>query len=93
MDIVLYSSGGYVKKKVRTSLVVQWLRICLPIQGTWVMIPDLETKISHAAEQLNPCTTSTKLTCSSPQAETTEVCARVTREVTTMRSSCSATRE
>ena len=25
-----------VNKKCRASLVVQWLRICLPMQGTWV---------------------------------------------------------
>ena len=25
-----------VKKEVRTSLVAPWLRICLPMQGTWV---------------------------------------------------------
>ena len=24
------------KKRTRTSLVIQWLRICLPMQGTWV---------------------------------------------------------
>ena len=24
------------KKKARASLVAQWLRICLPMQGTWV---------------------------------------------------------
>ena len=24
------------KKRTRTSLAIQWLRICLPIQGTWV---------------------------------------------------------
>ena len=25
-----------IKKEDGTSLVVQWLRICLPMQGTWV---------------------------------------------------------
>ena len=43
---------------VGTSLVVQWLRICLPMQGhgfdPWA------GKIPHAAEQLNPCTTTTE---------------------------------
>ena len=34
------------------SLVVQWLRICLPVQGTWVW--SLVWKIPHAAEQLSP---------------------------------------
>ena len=27
---------GKIKIKIRASLVVQWLRICLPMQGTWV---------------------------------------------------------
>ena len=25
----------YKKEKIGTSLVAQWLRICLPMQGTW----------------------------------------------------------
>ena len=40
------------------SLVVQWLRICLPMQGTQVRA--LVRKIPHAAEQLSPCTTTTE---------------------------------
>ena len=32
MSCVFYHS----KKNLRTSLVVQWLRICLPMQGAWV---------------------------------------------------------
>ena len=27
------------RKHLGTSLVVQWLRICLPMQGTWVPFP------------------------------------------------------
>ena len=40
-----------------TSLVVQWLRIHLAIQG--MQIPSLgwETKIPYTEEQLSPCTT------------------------------------
>ena len=37
------------------SLVVQWLRIRLPVQGTRVQA--LVWKIPHAAEQLSPCAT------------------------------------
>ena len=44
-------------KGFRTSLGVQWLRIYLPMQGTWVQA--LARKIPHAAEQQNPCTTTT----------------------------------
>ena len=42
------------KNQLGTSLVAQWLRIHLPIQGTWVR--SLVQKIPHAAEQLSPCT-------------------------------------
>ena len=61
-----------------TSLVVQWLRICLPMQGTWPW----SGKIPHAAEQLSPCGLVSQLQslCSragepqllSPRATTTE---------------------
>ena len=40
------------------SLVVQWLGICLPMQGTWVWA--LVRKIPHAAEQLGPWATTTE---------------------------------
>ena len=41
-----------------TSLVVQWLRIRLPMQGTrvWALVQE----IPHAVEQLSPCATTTK---------------------------------
>ena len=44
-----------------TSLVAQWLRICLPLQGTQVraLVPWCR-KIPHAAEQLSPCATTTE---------------------------------
>ena len=41
-----------------TSLVVQWLRIQLPMQVTRVQA--LVWKIPHAAEQLSPCATITE---------------------------------
>ena len=53
-----------------TSLVAQWLRILLPMQGTQVRA--LVRKISHAAEQLSPCTTTTEPELWSPRATTTE---------------------
>ena len=48
-------STGQVKLKVKgwTSLVAQWLRIRLSMQGTRVQY--LARKIPHAAEQLSPC--------------------------------------
>ena len=39
-----------------TSLVVQWLRICLPMQGTWVPSLVREPKIPHTTGQLRPHT-------------------------------------
>ena len=38
------------------------LRICLPMQGTWVWSLVRETKIPHASAQLNPCTTKRNIT-------------------------------
>ena len=32
----LFKSFAHLKNWVGTSLVAQWLRICLPMQGTWV---------------------------------------------------------
>ena len=34
---------------LRTSLVVQWLRICLPMQGTWVQSLVREDPTCHGA--------------------------------------------
>ena len=45
-----------IKTQSRPSLVVQWLRICLLIQGT-------QTKIPHASGQLSPCA-ATQTQCS-----------------------------
>ena len=41
----------------RTSLVVHWLRIHLPVQG---LIPGPGTKIPHTMEQLSPCAMATE---------------------------------
>lgn len=35
-------------RKGTTSLVGQWLRFLLPVQGAWVRFPDQGTKIPHA---------------------------------------------
>ena len=57
------------------SLVAQWLRIFLPMQGHG--FKPWSEKIPHAVEQLSPCTTTTEPVLYSPQATTTE--ARVPR--------------
>ena len=40
------------KIKYRASLVAQWLRVCLPMQGTWVH--PWSGKIPHATKWLDP---------------------------------------
>ena len=49
-----------------TSLAVQWLRICLASQGTWVQSLVRETKIPHTMWQVSPSITTTEPT---PQLE------------------------
>ena len=51
------------KAKLGTSLVVQGLRIRLPMQGTMGSIPGRGTKIPRATGQLNPCATSREPAC------------------------------
>ena len=63
LKVKFESQGG-------TSLVAQWLRIRLPMQGTRVQA--CPRKIPHAAEQLIPCARTTKPMLWSPQATTTE---------------------
>ena len=46
----------FFKKRTGTSLVVQQLRICLAMEGTWVQPLVRETEIPHAARQPSPCT-------------------------------------
>ena len=60
-----------------TSLVAQWLRIRLPMQG--IRFEPWSRKIPHAVEQLSLCTTTTGLRSTahepqllSPRATTTE---------------------
>ena len=45
-------------KNTGTSLVVQWLRIRLQMQGT--RVGSLVWKIPHATEQQSPCATTTE---------------------------------
>ena len=47
-----------LKANIGTSLVVQWLGICLPIQGTWVR--SQAGKTPHDAGQLCLCITTTE---------------------------------
>ena len=58
------------KSALGASLVAQWLRIHLPMQG--YRFKPWSGKIPHAAEQLSPCTTTTEPAFWSPQATTTE---------------------
>ena len=54
------SDSDVLKFSIRTSLVVQWQRIRLPKQGTWVR--SLQgTKIPHVGGQLSPHATTTEL--------------------------------
>ena len=50
--------------------MVQWLRICLPMQGTQVQ--SLIEKIPHAADQLSPRDTTVEPVLQSPGAAATE---------------------
>ena len=50
-----------------TSLVEQWMRIRLSMQGT--RIQSLVQKDAHDLKQLSPCTTATEPTCRSDWAQ------------------------
>ena len=50
--------AAQIKNNRRTSLVVQLLRIRLPMQGT--RFDPCSGKIPHAEGQLSPCTTTTE---------------------------------
>lgn len=59
------------KKNPRTSLVVQWIGIHLPMQGT-SSIPGLGRSHGDATEQLSLCATTTEAVLWSLEAMTTE---------------------
>ena len=73
----------YFLKNSRSSLVVQWIRICLPVQGAWVW--SLVQEDSRASEQLNWWATTTE-----PEHPRTHV--PPTREATAMRNSRTTTK-
>ena len=50
-------------EEMGTSLVGQWLRIHLPMQGDMGSIPGWRTKIPHAEGQLSPHSTTREPTC------------------------------
>ena len=50
--------GDVLKEEPQTSLVAQWLRIHMPMQGTRIRV--LVQEDPHAAEQLSPCATTTE---------------------------------
>ena len=58
LSLPLLDCDGQPKIMERASLVVQWLRICLLMQGT--AFHPLSRKIPHIVEQLSPCTTITE---------------------------------
>ena len=49
---------GMTSMHLETSLVVQWLRICLPVQGRG--FDPLSGKVAHAMGQPSPCATATE---------------------------------
>ena len=51
-------SGYRLKRKKRASLVAQWLRIRLPMQGTWV-----QALVWNTMEQLSLCAITTEPGC------------------------------
>ena len=52
-----------IRKNEGTFLVVQWLRVCLPMQRTWVgLTAGWGAGISHAAQLLSPGAT-TRVQC------------------------------
>ena len=74
----------FFKTQSGASLVAQWLRICLPMQGTQVRSLVREDLTCHATEQLSPCATTTEPALYSP--------CSATSEATTMRSPGTATK-
>ena len=48
VGLELCSHGSVLKESLGISLVVQWLRLLLPMQGSVCSIPDRGTKITHA---------------------------------------------
>ena len=47
-----------IKYNSWTSLVAQWIEICLPMQRTQVQFEPLSGKIAYAMKEQSPCATS-----------------------------------
>ena len=59
--LMSYALVIYKKRYYRASLVAQWLRIHLAMQGTWVhWFSPWSGKSLHAAGQLSPCARATE---------------------------------
>ena len=59
----------FVKVSWQASLVVQWARIHLPMQGTRLRSPVQKDHTCHMPGALSQCSTSTKPTCPTPEAD------------------------
>ena len=62
-----------IRKWTWTSLVVQWIRIWLLMQGAWVQ--SWSRKSPHATEQPSPFATTTEPECCTTEALATRACA------------------
>ena len=87
--VLLYSTGNYIQYPLinhngGTSLVAQWLRIHLPMQGT--QVEPWSRKIPHAAEQLSPRATTTEPACHNYWSLSAYSPCSATREATAIRS-------
>ena len=70
-SLFFYQVLTFKSTQCGTSLMAQWLRICLPAQ--WHGFDPWSGKIPHAMEQLSPLSTTTEPTLQSLQATTTEL--------------------
>ena len=64
LQVINDKIGKVRKKYLWASLVVKWLKICLPLQGTWVQ--PLVWKDPICFEATNPCGTTTEPVLQSP---------------------------
>ena len=67
---ILTTRSGYNNIQCWASLVVQWLRICLPMQGTWVwfLVRGNSTRCgAHVPQLLVPCSGARELQLLKPE--------------------------
>ena len=88
----IISRNCWAKISSGTSLVVQWLRFCLPTQGNHGFNP-WPGKIPHAMEQLSTCSATTEPVCHNYSSPCTKSPCFATREAAAVRSSRTAPRE